>query len=123
MPSAVLKEFQHCQLPSWKSLSILDQCPPALEIEEEKHRLCGSFAALSQWMIELNEEHSLAESRILALDYAVQPRLQAYDEVSNDSILISNHCAVRLQLLSTLEIDHLVHFERFCDDRSEFLDG
>ena len=96
---------------------------PLAEIEEEYHRLCRSFAALSQWMIELNEGHSLTESRLLALNYAVQTWLQAYDEVSNDSILISNDCAVRLQLLSTLEIDHLVHFERFRDERLEFRDG
>ena len=85
--------------------------------------LSRGFAALPQWMIELDEEQTLAESRILALNHAAQTWLQAYDEVSDDSILVSNHSAVRLQLPSTVEINHLVHFQQVCENRLEFSGG
>ena len=71
-------------------------------------------------MVELDEVHCRAESRLLALNHAMQTRLQAYDDLSNASILVSNHCAVRLQLPSTLGVDHLVHFEKVFDGRLDF---
>ena len=58
-------------------------------------------------MEELNKDGILLESHFFAFIDAVQTRLQTNDDVSDCSILVSNHRAVWFQMLPSLKINHL----------------
>ena len=62
-------------------------------------------------MEELDEDCFLLENHWFVFGRAVQTGLHAYDDVSNCSILVRNHRAVRFQMFPSLKINHLASSE------------